>query len=127
MPTLLILMRTDSFASLRMAATGIEGAAGQVAAIASLGGSVTGQWALLGDYDLAIVASFPSEDVAAAYCLSANAAGFQTSVHLALHPEQLALAQALVMASESDVELDASLPVEPEHATSSPRMGDDDV
>jgi uncharacterized protein with GYD domain len=101
MISLLLLMRADSHASLRLAATGREGAEKQVAAIESIGGSVSGQWALLGHYDLAVVATFPNEDVAAAYCLSANAAGYETEAHVALRPEQLEAARTLLAVAHS--------------------------
>jgi hypothetical protein len=50
----------------------------------------------LGRYDLAVVATFPDEAIAAAYCLTSNAGGYATEVHVALEPVQLATAQALV-------------------------------
>lgn len=95
---LLILMRADPGASLRMAATAERGAAGQVEAIEAVGGAVEAQWPLLGRYDLALVATFPSEDVAAAYCLMAASAGYSTETHLALSPDQLNLAAEMIAA-----------------------------
>jgi uncharacterized protein with GYD domain len=89
-------MRADPAASLRMAATAGEGAAKQVQAIETLGGSVNGQWALLGRYDLAVVASFPDQEVAAAYCLIANGGGWMTEAHLALLPSGLGVAAGLL-------------------------------
>lgn len=98
MVTVLLLMRADAAASLRVATYGAEGARAQVDAIRALGGEVADhcQWVLLGRYDLGVVATFPSETVAAAYCLSANAAGYATEVHLVVPPEGLADAQAVI-------------------------------
>src|SRR5688500_10825328 len=93
---LLLLMRANPSASMRIAAAGPDGARQQAAAIEVLGGSVEGQWVLLGRYDLAVVATFPDEAIAAAYCLAANSGGYATEVHLALAPDKLSAAQEFI-------------------------------
>ncbi len=93
---MLLLMRADPRAALQMAATGPTGAAAQVEAIEELGGTVHSQWALLGRFDLAVVVEFPTDEVAAAYILLAEAAGFPTETHLALTPHQLEVAATIV-------------------------------
>lgn len=94
---MLLLMRADPAASLRIATTGVEGADAQRAAIEALGGAVEGQWGLLGQFDLAVVAVFPDQAVAAAYCLAANAGGFATETHIALEPVDLELAKLVML------------------------------
>jgi len=110
---LLLLMRADPSASMRMAAAGPDGARQQVAAINALGGEVEGQWVLLGRYDLAVVASFPNDEIAAAYCLTANAGGYATEVHYALPPSKLAAAQALIDEAFSNSDEESHDPVDP--------------
>lgn len=110
MTTFLILIRADAHASLKIAATGESGASGQVAAIEGLGGSVSGQWVLMGRYDLALVATFPDAATAAAYTLMANAGGLVTESFLALNPSELSLAQDLVLNALAEPDFDAAEP-----------------
>jgi uncharacterized protein with GYD domain len=98
--TYLLLVRADAAASLRLLTTGTRGAEGQQAAIADRGGKVLSQWALLGRYDLAVIAEFPDSTAAAAYCLSSNASGYAVELHVALAPDAVDKAASLVMPEE---------------------------
>jgi uncharacterized protein with GYD domain len=101
---------------LKIAATGESGASRQVEAIEGLGGSVSGQWLLMGRYDLALVATFPDAATAAAYTLMANAGGLVTESFLALNPSELALAQDLVLNALAEPDFDATEPAPETHS-----------
>lgn len=71
----IILFRANEVASLQILGMGSEGAKEQRRVIRDYGGRVKTQVAVLGRFDLVLLAEFPSANDCLAYCLAANASG----------------------------------------------------
>src|SRR5688572_19955809 len=78
---LLLLMRADASASMRVAAAGSDGARQQVAAIEALGGAVEGHSVLFGVYILVADVLMPDVSSPPAERLRNSPAGFETPLY----------------------------------------------
>jgi uncharacterized protein with GYD domain len=72
-----------------MLASGSAGADGQRAAIEALGGTVVGQWALAGRFNVLLVAEFETDAAAMAASLRATEDGFETELIRAFPPGEI--------------------------------------
>lgn len=96
MSAYVMLMKADRASGLGLLVSGKAGASQQEAAVRRLGGTVKGQWAVSGSYDLVVVCDFPTRESAFAFGMLQTAAGFYTDTLEAFEPDDVDRAAALL-------------------------------
>lgn len=88
MPTYVILQKAADYGSAGIIAGPSSGAERQAAAVSALGGTVMNQFAVLGQYDVVLVADFPDDETVLAFSLRAQEEGFYTHAMRAFTPHE---------------------------------------
>jgi uncharacterized protein with GYD domain len=96
MPTFVFLQKAPDHGAAGISAGPSKGAARQAEAIRALGGTVQAQFAVIGRFDIVLIADVPNDETALAISLRAQEEGFYTEALRAFTPEDADKAVSLL-------------------------------
>ena len=102
--TYVLLLRNDAVAADLMLRSGSDGAKEQEQAVHAFGGKVIAQYAVIGRYDVVLVAEFAAHADCLAFSLGAARGGQSVEAMEALHPAEVDAARERALAVATTLE-----------------------